>query len=198
MKSWMWLAVVFGGVGIPPVVGAQAVKDAPLKVEAASVGADGMIRLRWSGQPERVIPRDRNGYCEDKKHCEDAGADQLAVSSNGQSVGWTAGYNGCCQSYPIPMVLVIARNGRVVKRIQRERPIWQWQFEDGDAKVAVFTDTTHSNLMPECALYDTRTWKVIDEWHRGKSATLPEWAKPFADAVGETTDGNPSTAAPPR
>ena len=116
---------------------------------------------------------------------------QLAVSENRRSVGWVSEYNGCCQNYPVPWVLVIAREGRVVHHLQGDRPISEWQFEKGDERIAMLTDTSHGNMFPECVLYDTRSWKIVEEWYRGKSRALPAWAKPFADGVGPTTDAPP-------
>jgi hypothetical protein len=174
----VWKAFVAACLLAVPV--GLAAKGAVLRVEEASIGVDGLVRLRWTGEKEMVMARDRGGNCEDGANCEDAGASQLAVSSNRRSVGWTADYNGCCQSYPMPQVLVIARGGRVVHRLSGMRPIYGWQFEQGDALVAFFTDTPHGNLFPECELYDTGTWKKVDEWHPGKSAEMPEWVRPFA------------------
>ena len=193
----MKAALTFGIFWLALLACAQETKTAALTVENATIGKDGRVHLTWSGQPEQVMARDRGGYCESgPKECEDAGAEQMFVSSDRRSVGWTADYNGCCESYPIPMVLVIARDGKIVQRIQRPMAIWRWRFEDGDGRVAVFSDTTHGRRAPVCALYDTRTWKVIDEWHRGKSATLPAWAKPFADAIGPTADQGGAAAKP--
>ncbi len=188
----MAFAVMAGVLAVSAAWGTSAVNRAVLRVEEAKVSEDGRVRLRWTGRQEIVMARDRGGYCEDSPKCEDAGASRLAVSSNRRSVGWTAEYNGCCQNYPVPYVLVIARDGRVVHRLTGTRPIFDWRFEKDDAFVAFFTDTSHSNMAPECELYDTRTWKLVDKWYRGKSAELPEWAKPFAEDVGPTTDEAPA------
>ena len=156
----------------------------PMHVESATIDKDGRVSLRWTGQPEKMIARDRDGYSE-SSHCEDAGSDQLKISDNRLSVGWVAQYNGCCQSYPLPMVLIIARNGRVLKRIQPIRPVFDWRFEQGDRLVALYTDTPHFTPMPECELYDMQTGKRIATWKPGDTPKPPAWAAPFAKDLRE-------------
>ncbi|HTV08402.1 MAG TPA: hypothetical protein VMD97_05095 [Candidatus Aquilonibacter sp.] len=147
------------------------------------VDKEGRVHLRWSGVAEQVVPRDKDGYCEasadETPHCEDVGANQLQISGDRLSVGWVAEYNACCQSYPLPLVLLIARNGRVVQRIQPGRPVFDWRFEQGDRLVALFSDTSHGDYAPVCELYDARTGKQLASWDGPKSSEAPRWAEPL-------------------
>lgn len=168
------LSVAGGGSHYVP-----AQQQPPLRVESATVDKDGRVHLRWTGQPEQVVPRDKDGRCDDTPHCEDVGAEQLKISPDRQSVGWAAQYNGCCQSYPLPLVLVIARAGRVVQRIQPGRPVFDWRFEQGDRFVALFSDTPHGDYYPVCKLYDAQTGKQLASWDGPKSGKAPRWATPL-------------------
>jgi len=173
-----------------PLLLAQTPPRAQITVERASVGKDGIVYVKWSGRPEQIIPPDRDGYCEDKAHCAAVGADHLNISSNRRSVGWTAEYDSCCQSYPLPWVLVIARNGRVVHSLMAPRPVFYWQVQKGDTRVAVFSNTPHGNTQPYCQLFDTHSWKLIADWYPGKTAVMPVWAKPFAQEVNPDADSS--------
>lgn len=154
-----------------------------LRVEDATIDKGGRVHLRWTGQLEQVVARDKDGYCEasddETPHCEDAGAEQLQISGDRLSVGWVAEYNACCQSYPMPLVLVVVRNGHVVQRIQPGRPVFDWRFEQGDRLVALFSDTPHGDYAPVCELYDTRTGKQVASWDGPKSSKAPRWAEPL-------------------
>src|SRR5215469_252871 len=174
MKRRLIFVAAAIGVAAAEVCGFCAQGQQVLRVESATIDKEGRVHLRWTGQPEQVVPRDKDGYCEptgdETPHCEDAGANQLQISSDRLSVGWVAEYNGCCQSYPLPFVLVIARGGRVVQRIQPGRPVFDWRFEQGDRLVALYSDTPHFTPMPECELYDTRTGKQLASWDGSKSS----------------------------
>ena len=181
-----WRVVILAaaiGVAAPETCGLRAQAGQVLRVESATIGKDGRVHLRWTGQSEQLVPRDKDGYCEasddETPHCEDAGANQLQISTDRLSVGWVAEYDGCCQSYPLPLVLVIARNGRVVQRIQPGRPVFDWRFEQGGRLAAVYTDTPHFTPMPECKLYDTQTGKQLASWDASKSSKAPRWAEPL-------------------
>jgi hypothetical protein len=182
---WRVIAIlaVASGIAASGALSPRAQQQRPLQLESATIDKDGRVHLRWAGKPEQVAPRDRDGYCEasddETPHCEDAGANQLQISSDRLGVGWVAEYNGCCQSYPLPLVLVIAHNGRIAQRIQPGRPVFDWRFEDGDRLVALYTDTPHFAPMPEFELYDTRTGKQLASWDGPKSSKAPRWAEPL-------------------
>jgi hypothetical protein len=186
LRHMKWRVIILAavvGVAAGEVCSSGAQRDQLLRVESATIDKGARVHLRWTGQPEQVVPRDKDGYCEssDEKtaHCEDAGAEQLKISDDRLSVGWVAEYNGCCQSYPLPLVLVIAREGHVVQRIAPGRPVFDWRFEQGDRFVALFSDTPHGDYAPVCDLYDTRTGKQVASWDGPKSSKAPPWAEPL-------------------
>lgn len=174
-----WMAARYGA----PVLRAQ--QQQSLLVESARVDKNGRVHLRWTGQAEQMVPRDRGAYCVDDPQCEDVSADQLKISPDRHSVGWAAGYESYGQNYPLDWTLVIARNGRVVQRINPVRTVADWTFEDGDRYAAVFTDTPHGDMAPLCELFDLRTGKRVAAWDVVPGRKPPKWADPLAQDFGQ-------------
>src|SRR5271167_3479994 len=90
--------------------------------------------------------------------------DQIAcsdpkISADKQTAGWLVDYENCCTSYPIPLTLVLYRNGRVVQRIAPGQMIYAWHFWKND-EVAVSDGPTHNPSGPQIRLYDIRTGKL--------------------------------------
>ena len=146
-------------------------------IASAAIGPDHRVHLRYSGGREQIVPLEP----------KQVDTTQLAISGDHTGVGWTAEFDECCASYPIPLVLVLVRGGRV-HRIDVGQGIFHWMFEKEGAQVALFHDTLHGNISPTCELYDTKTWRRIGVWNRNISSTLPAWAMPFAEDVGPLTE----------
>lgn len=98
------------------------------------------------------------------------------ISADQQTAGWLVDYENCCTSYPIPLTLVLYRNGKVVQRIAPGQMIYDWHFWKND-EVAVSDGPTHNPSGPQNYLYDVRTGKLIQEWHGEYGDKPPVWAE---------------------
>ncbi len=108
------------------------------------------------------------------------------VADDNRTIGWQVNFPNCCTSYPIPLSLVIYRNGRILHRLGNGMGVFQWRFLKGGEQVAYYTDTLHFNLAPKCTLVDVGSGKTLEIWERG-DGDLPPWAAMFADDVGPIT-----------
>jgi hypothetical protein len=106
----------------------------------------------------------------DQISCSDA-----KISADKRTAGWLVDYDNCCTSYPIPLKLVLYRDGRVVQRIAPGQMIYDWHFWRND-EVAVSDGPTRNPSGPQIHLYDIRTGKLLQEWHGEYGDKLPVWA----------------------
>jgi hypothetical protein len=145
-------------------------------VSRAYVDSNGAVRVVRSDGREVVVPKEK----------EQQGAEDFLISDDHRTVGWLVEYPNCCTSYPIPMTVVLYRDGRIIHRLENGRAIFRWTFLKGGEQVAYFSDSVHSNLAPECVLVDVATGKTLADWLRDQGP-LPAWAKIFAEDVGPVT-----------
>ena len=94
------------------------------------------------------------------------------------------GLEGWTINYPIPnydtmpRTLVIARNGRVLHRIDGRPLIFTWMFQENGAHVAYSTGPLHS--VETCILVDTKSGKEVDDYNcfpEPLASTAPTWVK---------------------
>jgi hypothetical protein len=90
--------------------------------------------------------------------------------------GWTLSTNVENQG-PLPMSLVIARRGQVVRHIAGSPFLWKWKFESGGELVAFETGPLHFSLA--CVLVNIRTGKQIADYDcfHELPADAPQWVK---------------------
>jgi hypothetical protein len=94
--------------------------------------------------------------------------------------GWTVSHRQVLEpGYPeaYPDVLIIARHGRVVRKIPGEPFVWQWTFWAGGRQVAYETGPLHWSLT--CNLMDIKTGRKLanlDCFHE-LPADAPAWEK---------------------
>lgn len=95
------------------------------------------------------------------------------------------GLEGWTLKYPIPdrpderlpLTLVLARNGAVVRRISGDLFVWDWEFCPDGKQIAYETGPLHFAL--ECNLEDISSGRILwseDCW-RGLPKTAPECVK---------------------
>jgi len=75
-------------------------------VSRAYVGSNGAVRVVRADGREVVIPKEK----------EQQGAEELQISDNHKTLGWLVEYPNCCTSYPIPMTVVLYRDGTSATR----------------------------------------------------------------------------------
>jgi hypothetical protein len=100
------------------------------------------------------------------------------VASDGRTVAWVVNFPNCCTSYPIPLTLVIFRDGTIVRRFGG-MPIWKFSFESGADRVAIYMDTLHGQSAAWCQLREIASGKVLSEWRLTDGKPIPAWAQPF-------------------
>jgi hypothetical protein len=97
--------------------------------------------------------------------------------------GWTL--NDSVPDHPnekFPMTLVIARNGRILRRFDGSAFVWKWIFWDQGRKVAYESGPFHFSL--QCVLADIKTGKELasfDCFH-GIHDGAPDWLRTLETA----------------
>jgi hypothetical protein len=116
------------------------------------------------------------------------------IAEDGRSVGWLVNFPNCCTSDPIPLVLVIYRNGQILRRIRPSvlQALFEGVFVDGGSRVAYYSDTMHGGWGRRCELREVASGKLLDEWYPGKSKTLPKWAEQFAQELSPLEEDAPN------
>jgi hypothetical protein len=118
----------------------------------------GPLHISYSDGTAIVIPlRDERG-CFEKQ----AGFSYIKIASDRQTIGWA---ETCyvAASYPIEIILVVYRNGKIILRLE-EGMIWHWEFMNGGKQAAIVWGTAHgSNCPTSWQLYDLRTRRKISE-----------------------------------
>lgn len=77
---------------------------------------------------------------------------------------------------PLPVALVIARHGKVVRRIDGSPFLWNWKFQPDGKRVAYETGPLHFSVT--CVLADIRTGKELESVDCYQPpARMPPWAE---------------------
>jgi hypothetical protein len=92
--------------------------------------------------------------------------------------GWTLNYtipDRPGQQYP--EVLVLARRGRIIRRITGSPFVWNWIFWAGGQQIAYETGPLHFGML--CTLADIPTGRELANYDcfHGLPASAPEWEK---------------------
>jgi hypothetical protein len=157
-----WIAVVAVYASI-----ASSLAIAQKTIAHATIDPSGEVRITYSDGRERIVPKLK----------EEAAFERPRIAQDRRTVGWLADYPNCCTSYPIPMVLVIYRDGGVLRSIFAGMPIWHWIFLAGGTRVAIYTDTVHSGLDPNYELRDVNSGRIVASWDPSSPRVQPEWVK---------------------
>jgi len=120
----------------------------------ASVDYDGQLRI-MTASGQTIEPR--------------RDEDQVAfgtprISPDGRTVGWLAEYQNCCTSYPIPLRLVIYRDGRSRSHSGNGLIVSLWAFQARGKHVAFKQETVHSALGVHYELRDVVTGRRLAQW----------------------------------
>jgi hypothetical protein len=140
----------------------------------ATVDGDGQLRIVMAGG-QTVEPM---------KEKEQLGFAKPQVSPDGGAVGWLAEYANCCTSYPIPLKLMIYKNGSVRVFTGTGLPIWRWGFQGGGSQFAFQQETVHGGLGVHYELRDVATGRLLAEYDPAvgpdsrplPSQNVPKWA----------------------
>jgi hypothetical protein len=101
---------------------------------------------------------------------------KAAISENKTIVGWLADYPNCCTSYPIPLELIILRNGKIVRVFTGTGlPVWRWKFMAKGTQVAFEQETVHGGLGIHYELRDIKTGDLIESYDGEPQPDAPQW-----------------------
>ena len=106
---------------------------------------------------------------------DSAGFDKVRISPDGRSVGWVQEWSHLGPSYPLPLELVVYRNGRS-RRFGKGLPVWRWAFIAGGERIAFFQSPVRS-LVGHYELRDTATGRVLDAFDHTYGEPIPDAQK---------------------
>ena len=149
---------------------------AAVHYRAADLQADGArLRLTTTRGAVAWAPRDRAAEPEPQ-----SAFDEPRIAPDGRTVGWLARYPGCCQSYAIPLALVLYRDGRVLRAFTGAgMPVWHWTFVAGGREVAFVQRPTHGAAPDHYELHAVATGRLLATFDHdeGDATPLPGWAR---------------------
>jgi hypothetical protein len=141
------------------------------KVSRAYCGDDGKAHLVYGKGAVKTVPPQR----------QQVGCENISVAADGHTVAWSALVENCCTSYPIPIAVVVSRDGKKAV-ISPGQMIWQWHFVGRGDRVAVLSGPVHG-FAAAAGLYDAHSGKVLTSWN-GTGAS-PEWAEGWEGEFAE-------------
>lgn len=112
----------------------------------------------------------------------DVGFSDVKLAADKQTIGWTIDVENCCTSYPLPLRVVVFRDGHVLREFDRMQMVQDWMFLNGGSRVAIVTGFPHGPHIGEYRLYETKTGKLLsevfgDEKTQSLKPDAPQWAK---------------------
>jgi len=116
------------------------------------------------------------------------GFSDVQLAEDRQTLGWTETYDNCCTSYTVPLVVVLYRPGKILRRIDSAQMVWSWMFLEGGKRVAIVWGPTHGPEVGDFVLYDVKTGKVLGEVYgdadtQSLKPNAPEWAKKLEERL---------------
>jgi len=115
------------------------------------------------------------------KERDQVGFDRPAISADQTTVGWLALYPNCCTSYPIPLALVIFRDGKVMHTFGERFPVWRWRFAADSKRVAFAQETVHGHRGVHFELRDVESGRLIAAHDGDPAPDAPQWIRDVAD-----------------
>jgi hypothetical protein len=97
--------------------------------------------------------------------------------------GWTLDWPNPDQAgVRIPFTLLIARNGRVIRRIEGDPTIWKWTFWADGRQVAIMAGPLHFSAT--CYLEDLSTGEKFASYdcYHDEPPPQPDWVKALESA----------------
>lgn len=112
----------------------------------------------------------------------DVGFSDVKLAADKQTVAWTIDVENCCTSYPLPLRVVVFRNGHVLREFDTMQMVQDWMFLNGGARIAIVTGFPHGPQIGDYRLYDVKTGKLLsevfgDEKTQSLKHDAPQWAK---------------------
>ena len=131
-------------------------------ISRAYCGKDGKAHLVYRDDSVKTL----------RSEPKQVGCQDIVVTADGRTVGWSVLVENCCTSYPIPTSIVVySGNRRTI--ISVGQMVWEWRFIDAGKRVAVLSGPVHGEAA-EANLYDAHSGKTVATW--GGEGTAPDWA----------------------
>jgi hypothetical protein len=159
MRTWLTLAWCIVSVG-GHSVGERL-------VERVYVDASGSVHVVETGGHDKAVPKEK----------DQVGSSAVKIADDKKTVAWLAEYDNCCTSYPIPLALVVYRNGRVLQRLGDGLMIYDWRFWASGEQIAFCSGTVHGDSGGHCELHDVRSGRILQTIDGHLDDRAPEWAK---------------------
>ena len=141
-------------------------------VSQVFLDAENRIHVKYSDGREDVPPKERGQIS----------CSVPAVAKDKRTVGWLVDYDNLgATSYPIPLKLIIYRDGKRIRKLGNGMLIGTWRFSDNGKQVAFYTNTVHGDLAPYYELHDIETDKIVDKWEGQLTDKTPAWAKRLSE-----------------
>jgi len=121
---------------------------------------------------------------------QQVGFKDIAISPDGQAVGWTALFPNCCTSDPVPM-LVEAYSAGKRRTFDPAIAPWHWCFVDGSQKIAALSTTVHGPQNEVLELWDIPTGKKLEDftWMESESyPRAPAWVADLHSAYAKPVE----------
>ena len=137
----------------------------PSPITNISIGPDKQVHVSQREGEEFVAPVE----------LEQVDLSLPRVADDHRTAGWLADFDNCCTSYPIPLMLVIYRDGRVIQHFRPGQSIWDWQFLKAGKQVAFWIGPTHGTYTPHFELHDIRSGRLLAQWDGHMKDKHPVW-----------------------
>jgi len=150
--------------------------------EKVQIDSNGQLHIVTTDNRE-ILPSKRELQSGDKIE-KQVNFEQAAVSDDKTTVGWLAQYPNCCTSYPIPLELVIYRNGKTLRVFKgSELPIWIWKFEAKGAQVAFKQETVHGGGGVHFELREIISDRLVGSYNDEPTPNAPAWVRDLTPKI---------------
>ncbi|HWY69118.1 MAG TPA: hypothetical protein VNX88_10650 [Terriglobales bacterium] len=130
-------------------------------ISRAYIGDDGKVHLVFADGAVKVLPSEP----------QQVGCENISISEDKLTVGWSVLVKNCCTSYPIPISVAVYTRGKKTI-ISPGQMIYEWHFVDNH-RLAVLFGPVHG-WASGANLYNIHGGKIVESWN-GKG-DAPEWA----------------------
>ena len=93
----------------------------------------------------------------------EVGFDDVKISDDKRTIGWSELFENVGTSYPIPETLAVYRSGKTITHIRQGQMLWGWTFFDHARRVAGVWGPTHGTSTGDYQLYDAETGQMLSE-----------------------------------
>jgi hypothetical protein len=112
----------------------------------------------------------------------ESGFNDIKISDDKRTIGWSELFENGGTSYPIPEVLVIYRSEKTITHIRQGQMLWDWTFLDGAKQVVAVWGPTHGSSTGDYQLYDARTGRMLSEFmkdtdDKSQRPDVPAWVR---------------------